>query len=144
MQACSTNWETIVKLTGEGNPTSDTLTQLTTAQHTLPLVLSADYQQNKLIPYWGRTEQPGSTYYLQKLSYDIFGIVDHRNDTRSISIIFDGTIGPKNTDHTILFLSQYISKVVTEFLRIKRTCIFLDNAHRVIIMTPKIITKWWT
>ena len=32
---------------------------------------------SKLVPYWGLSAQPGSTYYLQKLSHDIFRIVDH-------------------------------------------------------------------
>ena len=32
---------------------------------------------NKLFPYWGRSPQPGQTYYLQKVSY-VFGVVDHR------------------------------------------------------------------
>ena len=41
------------------------------------LVISADYQMSKLVPHWGLSPQPASTYYLQKLSHDIFGIVDH-------------------------------------------------------------------
>jgi hypothetical protein len=125
--ACATNWEKIMMMLNEENPTPDTLTELATAQHTFTLVLSADYQQSKLIPHWGRTEQPGSTYYLQKASYDIFGIVDHRNEDKSI-ILFDETVGPKNTDHTISLLSQYISQVVYAYPWIKRVCIFLDNA----------------
>jgi hypothetical protein len=124
---CTNNWARIMELSSEANPTSDTLSQLVTAQHTFTLVLSADYQQSKLIPHWGRSEQPGSTYYLQKLSFDIFGIVDHRNDEKSI-IVFDECIRPKNTDHTISFFSSYISSVVADYPWIKRVCIFLDNA----------------
>ena len=37
--------------------------------------ISADYQQLKLIPSWGGTEQPSSTCYLQKVSHDILGVV---------------------------------------------------------------------
>ena len=47
----------------------------------------------------GQDEQPGSTYYLQKVSHDIFGIVDHR-DEKSVAYLFDERIGPKNTDHS--------------------------------------------
>ena len=101
--------------------------ELTVAQHSFTLVLSADYQQSKLIPHWGRTEQPGSTYYLQKVSHDIFGLVDHRNDSKAITICNE-TVGPKNIDHTISFLSQYMDKITSEFPWIKRICIFLDNA----------------
>ena len=35
--------------------------ELATKQHAFTLVLSADYQQSKLIPYWGVSAQPGST-----------------------------------------------------------------------------------
>ena len=64
------------------------------------LVLSADYQQAKLVPYWGSSAQPGSTYYLQKVSHDIFGIIKHSDDSKHI-VLFDERIGPKNTDHTV-------------------------------------------
>lgn len=40
-------------------------------------VISADYQQGKLLPYWGRSPQAGETYYYRKLNHDIFGIVNH-------------------------------------------------------------------
>ena len=42
--------------------------------------------------------------------------------------IFNETVGPKNTDHTIAFLSQYLGKVTSEFPWIRRVCIFVDNA----------------
>lgn len=32
--------------------------------HSFTLVLSADYQQAKLTPYWGRSPQPASTCYM--------------------------------------------------------------------------------
>ena len=65
-----------------------------TNRHTFTLVLSADYQQAKLIPYWGRSPQSASTYYLSKELYDIFGIVDHRDDSGHVRL-FSETIGPK-------------------------------------------------
>ena len=90
---CASNWENIMKLASVENPNAETISELTEAQHTFTLVLSADYQQSKLIPHWGQSEQPGSTYYLQKLSFDIFGLVDHRDNLKDITI-FDHTIGP--------------------------------------------------
>ena len=63
------------------------------------ITCSSDTQQ---IAAWGRTEQPGSTYYLQKVSSDILGIVDH-SEEKSTVYLFDERIGPKNTDHTISF-----------------------------------------
>ena len=71
-------------------------------KHNFTAVLSADYQMQKLVPYWGKSPQPGATYYLQKLSHDVFGIVDH-SDNHSTLYFFDETVGPKNTDHTISF-----------------------------------------
>ena len=74
-----------------------------TNHHTFTLVLSADYQQAKLIPHWGRSPQPASTYYLSRESYDILGIVDHRDDSGHVRL-FSETIGPKNTDYTVSLL----------------------------------------
>ena len=39
------------------------------------LVISADYQMSKLVPYWGMSAQPGCTYYLQKLSLKLLIMV---------------------------------------------------------------------
>lgn len=57
----------------------------------------------KLVPYWGSSPQPGSTYYLQKLSYDLFRIVDHRDESSAV-YIFDERVGTKTADHTISYI----------------------------------------
>ena len=90
-------------------------------------MLSADYQQAKLIPKWGRSEQPGSSYYLQKVSIEVFGIVDHRNDEKFV-YLFDEQIGPKNTDHTISLLAAAIQRIQDRHPWISWICIFMDNA----------------
>lgn len=66
-------------------------------------------QMSKLIPSWGYSPQPGSTYYLQKLSHDILGIVNH-SDNSSAIYIFDEHAAPKNTDHTISYITDYLCK----------------------------------
>ena len=96
-------------------------------RHRFTLVLSADYQQAKLIPYWGHSPQPGSTYYLMKHSNDIFGIVDHR-DNSGHTFIFGEELGPKNTDHTVSLLQKYITSVQKKYPWINRLLLFLDNA----------------
>ena len=126
---CSEDWKAIVQLQSKD---SHTLTdseraKLDKLKRNFTLVLSCDYQMSKLIPQWGRTEQPGQTYYLMKVSHDIFGIVDHRGNTKS-AYIFSEEIGPKNTDHTISFLVNHIQKVHQDYPWIKRLCIFMDNA----------------
>ena len=95
--------------------------------HTFTLVLSADYQQAKLVPHWGRSPQPASTYYLTKESYDVFGIVDHRDDSGHVQL-FSETIRHKNTDHTVSLLQEYIKGVKEKHPWLDRVLIFMDNA----------------
>ena len=93
--------------------------------HSFTLVLSADYQQAKLVPHWGRSAQPASTYYLMMESHDIFRIVDHRDESGHVRI-FSEKVGPKNTDHTVSLLKSYIKDVKHPWG--ERVIIFLDNA----------------
>lgn len=62
----------------------------------------------KLVPYWGQSPQPGSTYYLQKLNHDILGMVNHSTGASHV-YLFDERTGPKNTDHTVSYFSHYIT-----------------------------------
>ena len=124
---CRQEWSTIMELSKIRSPTRSQREYLQTAQHCFTLTISADYQQSKLIPYWGRTEQPGSTYCLQKVSHDILGIVDH-SEEKSTVYLFDERIGPKNTDHTISLLTNYLNAISRQHPWIRRLAIFLDNA----------------
>lgn len=74
--------------------TEDQRRQLSAKKHTFTLVLSADYQMQKLVPYWGQSPQPGSTYYLQKLNHDTLGIVNHLTGASHV-YLFDERTGPK-------------------------------------------------
>lgn len=121
-------WDEIMKLTNLDRVlTPSERDRLTMLKHCFTLTISADYQQSKLIPYWGRSEQPGSTYYLQKVSHDIFGIVNHSQGSSSI-YVFDERIGPKNTDHTISLLDLYWHHFSQKYPWVKRFAIYLDNA----------------
>ena len=121
------DWKEIMRLSSSRALTPSDKIKLATLKHSFTLTISADYQQSKLVPYWGRTEQPGSTYYLQKVSHDIFGIVDHSQGKDTI-YLFDERIGPKNTDHTLSFLSDYWSKFSAAYPWVRRLAIYLDNA----------------
>lgn len=123
---CATEWTELKRLEGLGNNASPEETKkLATLKHSFTLTLSADFQMSKLVPYWGYSDQPGSTYYLQKVSNDIFGIVDHRENASAI-YVFDETVGPKNTDHTVSYLTHYLkSERVPDF--VKRLHLYLDN-----------------
>ena len=78
----------------------------------------------KLVPYWGLSAQPGSTYYFQKLAHEVFGIVDSSTGSSTV-YLFDERISPKNTDHTVSYLTDFLSKRVSW---IRRVHLFLDNA----------------
>jgi len=82
---------------------------------------------SKLLPYWGESPQPGSTYYLQKVSYDVFGIVDHRKKGGHVYVMSE-IVGPKKTDHTTSYLLHYLKTTgkVPEWVR--RVHLFLDYA----------------
>ena len=87
------------------------------------LVLAVDYQMSKLVPYWGQCPQLGSTYYLQKLPHDIFGVVNHATNSSTVYLL-DKRVGPKNTDHTISYLTHYISQLPSWICRIH---VYMDN-----------------
>lgn len=126
-EKCKSQWSVIKRLTNVSRPSRSEREELHSAQHCFTLTISADYQQSKLIPSWGKSEQPGSTYYLQKVSHDILGIVDHSNDESTV-YLFDERIGPKNTDHTVSFLTDFWHTVSQQHPWINRLAIFLDNA----------------
>lgn len=90
----------------------------------------------KLIPSWGLSQQLGSMCYLQKLSNDIFGIMNHSND-KSAVYIFDERCGPKSTDHTVSYLTHYIKESGSSWVR--KVQIYLDNT----CSTNKNYYMWW-
>ena len=126
-ERCSTQWKKIVELEQLPSLSSEQSDELQHLKNTFTLVVSADYQMNKLLPYWGRSPQPGSTYYLQKISYDNLGIVDHRNEKGHL-YLFSELIGPKNTNHTFSYLLHYLKSTDKVPRWIKRVHVFLDNA----------------
>ena len=93
-------WNRIVELEGMSDLSQNERDELEVLRNSFNLVIAADYQMSKHAPYWGQSPQPGSTYYLQKLSHDIFGIVNHATNKTTV-YLFDERVGPKNTDHTV-------------------------------------------
>ena len=121
---CTSEWEEICKLEETTALCGDEKEKLGGMKNKFNLVLCTDYQQCKLVPYWGMSPQPGSTYYLQKLNHDVFGIVNHGPNSSAI-YLFNETVGPKNTDHTISYITHFLATLPTW---IKRIHLFLDNA----------------
>jgi len=62
-------------------------------KHKFNLMVSADYQMGKLVPYRGESPQPGSTYYYQKFNHDVFGIVNHATNK------YDWIYGNRSKSH---------------------------------------------
>ena len=77
----------------------------------------------EVVHYWGYSAQPGISYYLQKLSRIIFGIINQGSGSSAICL-FNECVGPKNTDHTISYLTNYINKLPSWIWRVH---LFLHN-----------------
>ncbi|MCP4648666.1 MAG: hypothetical protein GY853_01115, partial [PVC group bacterium] len=85
---------------------------------------SLDYQQAMLIPHWGFSPQPGETYYLRKLSNNIFGIIDHTLEKNAVYVLEERVCNTKNADTTISFADNYIQKLPSW---VRHLCLFMDN-----------------
>ena len=113
VKECLESWKTITELSTQDQATltDDEVQHLAALKRNFCAVLSFDYQQNKNLPYWGYSDQPGETYYKMKLTCNVFGIVDHRNsgrDFNSVCICDEQAAGAKSADMTISFLDRYI------------------------------------
>ena len=125
-ERCEEQWKEIIKL--ESTPSfPERDEKLKNLQSTFTLLLSADYQMSKLLPYWGYSAQPSSTYYMQNVSYDIYGIVDHRDRSGHLYLLNE-TTGPKNTDHSFSYLLHYLKSSGKVPSWVRRVHVFMDNA----------------
>ena len=91
----------------------------------ITFTLCLDYQQSKLTPHWGFSAQPSETYYLRKLSHNIFGIVDHTLAKNAVYVIDERAGGAKNADFTISLVDHYIHQQIPLWAR--HLCLFMDN-----------------
>jgi hypothetical protein len=91
----------------------------------ITFTLSLDYQQSKLTPHWGFSAQPSETYYLRKLSHNIFGIVDHTLAKDTIYVLDERAGGAKNGDITVSLVDHYIDQWLPDWVR--HLCLFMDN-----------------
>ena len=126
-EKCCEQWKEITTLESKADRNTTEDEKLEQLKHCFTLTVSADYQMQKLVPYWGSSPQPGSTYFLQKLSYDIFGIVDHRDESSS-TYIFDERVGSKTADHTISYILHYLKSAGKVPSWVTRLHVFFDNA----------------
>jgi CRISPR/Cas system CSM-associated protein Csm2 small subunit len=99
--------------------------QLQKLKSQITFSFSLDYQQSKLTPFWGFSAQPSETYYLRKLSHNIFGIVDHTLAQNAVYVVDERTGGAKNADMTISLVDHYIHQQIPFWAR--HLCLFMDN-----------------
>ena len=100
-------------------------TKLQELKDQIYFTLSLDYQQSKLTPHWSFSAQPSETYYLRKLSHNIFGIVDHTHAKNAVYVLDERTGGAKNSDITISLVDHYIHQQIPSWAQ--RLCLFMDN-----------------
>ena len=68
-QKCKCDWKAIVDLASKEDLNAASQARLQALQESFTLVLSADYQMTKLVPFWGATAQHAMTYYMRKVSH---------------------------------------------------------------------------
>jgi hypothetical protein len=78
-----------------------------------------------LTPHWEFSPQPGETYYLRKLSHNIFGIVDHTTDKNYVYVLDERIAGAKNVNMTVSLVNRYVPKTIPHW--VQHLCIFMDN-----------------
>ena len=54
--------------------------------------------------------QAQRTTYVQKVSYDIYGISDHRDESGHLYLLNE-TTGPQNTDHSFSYIMHYLKSL---------------------------------
>ena len=106
-KTCTIQWTRIAELEAKSNLNEDEIDASAGLKSKFDLVLSADYQMSKLVPIWGQS--PGLHILLTEIVAGcFFGIVNHATSS-SVVHIFDESLGPKNTDYTLAYLTHYIS-----------------------------------
>ena len=74
--------------------------QLQERKNQFTALVDADYQLSKLLPQWGYSTQPGSSYYRMKLAHDIMGVVFH-SGSQNFRYVFHEGIGCPKTSNLI-------------------------------------------
>ena len=124
IQKCQTLYQHIEKLLSSRSKTKFDRLKLQELKEQVVGTISIDYQQSLLIPHWGCSPQPSETYYLRKLSHNIFGIVDHTVAKNTIYVLDERVGGAKNGDITISLVDHYIQRLPSW---VRHLCFFMDN-----------------
>ena len=96
-ECCSSEWAEIASLKQKATLTDEETVTLDGLKKRFTLVLSADFQVCKLVPYLGYSAQPGSTHLLSSKTQP-WCVWCSRPQHLVLSSLFDECVGPKNTD----------------------------------------------
>jgi len=107
------------------SPSKKDETELRELKEQITFSLSLDWQQSKLTPHWGFSAQPSETYYLRKLSHNIFGIVNHALAKNAVYVLDERAGGAKNADITISMIDHFLNNHIPSWAR--HICLFMDN-----------------
>ena len=72
-------------------------------------VICVDYMQERTLPFFGDSPQPGETYYKQKLTVHLFGLVQHHLRGSLVYLSDERAGGAKSSDHICSYLTHYVS-----------------------------------
>ena len=88
-------------------------------------VICVDYMQERTLPYFGKSAQPGETYYKQKLTVHLCGLVQHHDGRPHVFLSDERASGAKVADHLCSYLTQYVASLPTY---VSKLTIWGDNA----------------
>ncbi len=84
------------------------------------------YLQDKSVPYFGKTEQVGFSFFSYHLPISIFGIVDVTRDKKYVYITDKYQGGSKSGNHTSNYMIQYVVVISRIGINILQNS-FIDN-----------------
>jgi hypothetical protein len=120
---CAAEWGEIRDLERSTSLTDEEEERLAVLKNKFTDTIAADYLMSKLVPYWGLSPQPGSTYYLQKLGHAIYVIVNHETSESTVYLRTGRDSRPKGP-HNLLHDRLYF-----EAARLGEPCSFVFRQH---------------
>jgi hypothetical protein len=98
--------------------------------------VTIDFSKAKSVPHFGRTPQPGATYFMSKLNVELCGLMSHHVrqmtvEGRFLYWYFQNEAGPKHGDHLLsILLKIFLEEGLPKWLRgrLKNFKVFLDGA----------------
>jgi hypothetical protein len=99
--------------------------------------ISIDFKKNASMFHWGRSDQPGQSYYMSMLNIILCGVMSHHvpansREGRHLYWWYKPLVGPKNGDHLLsIILDKFMAQGLPEFLRpcLRRLKVCMDGAR---------------